>query len=97
MHRGTAGSDLAATQVSSLITYFQEQELSSTTPTVPSVFAHLCKQDILSDWRGLPGRPLLVLLNPSLHRRTKEIGKSQLLTIVVDTAGTSYLQNSEAA
>lgn len=30
-------------------------------------------------------------------RRTKEIGKSQILTIGVDTAWTSYLPNSEAA
>lgn len=121
MHRGTAGSDLAATQVSSLITHYQEQELSSTTPTVPSVLAQLSKQDMPSDWRGLPGGGLssLGLLNLSLRRRqvyigesplhaayaermpdarrTKEIGKSQLVTSGVDTAGTFYLPNPEAA
>lgn len=37
--QGTAGSDLAATQVFTLIMHYREHELSSTTPTVPSVLS----------------------------------------------------------
>lgn len=85
MHRGTAGSDLAATQVSSLITHYEEQELSSTTPTVPSVLAQLSKQDILE--RTSWGLSSLVLLNFSLTRRPVYRGESPLHAAQAEDVG----------